>query len=205
MSLSARVLAKSPTLNQQVSQPDRTLRKSAELFAERGFAQVGMRELARHLGISSGSIYHHIESKQALLGELLEDLYQTLLAGPLGTRVLPQRSAQERLQDTLSWHLLLHKQKTEQFLLAERDTHYLEDRYRNPIDALRNEYRDYLANQIAAASGHTLSPIIHTLSSSLISALNSIPTWLPREMEQNRKHRVALSLVTGMIHTSLYS
>lgn len=81
MSLSAQALPTSPTLTLAVSEPDRTLKKSADLFAERGFAQVGMRELARHLGISSGSIYHHIESKQALLGELIEDLYQTLLAG----------------------------------------------------------------------------------------------------------------------------
>ncbi|RMH81683.1 TetR/AcrR family transcriptional regulator, partial [Pseudomonas sp. AOB-7] len=52
-----------------------TLRgKALALFAERGFAQVGMRELALHLGMAAGSLYHHFESKEQLLFELIEEL-----------------------------------------------------------------------------------------------------------------------------------
>ena len=60
-----------------------TLRgKALVLFAERGFAQVGMRELALHLGMAAGSLYHHFESKEQLLFELIEELYEELLGAP---------------------------------------------------------------------------------------------------------------------------
>lgn len=186
MSLSAQALPTSPTLTLAVSEPDRTLKKSADLFAERGFAQVGMRELARHLGISSGSIYHHIESKQALLGELIEDLYQTLLAGnPQASRL--RKTAQEELRDIIDWHLLVHAMKTKQFLLAERDVHYLDEQYRAPIESLRREYQKRLASRIAAARGCPPSPLIQKLCASLVSVLNNLPAWLPADMEHSRQ------------------
>ncbi|WP_332821602.1 TetR/AcrR family transcriptional regulator, partial [Pseudomonas sp.] len=59
--------------------------KALELFAERGFAEVGMRELALHLGIGAGSVYHHFQSKEQLLFELIEELYEDLLDAVLLT------------------------------------------------------------------------------------------------------------------------
>ena len=35
-------------------------RRALELFKERSFSQVSMRELAAHVGISPGAIYHHV-------------------------------------------------------------------------------------------------------------------------------------------------
>ena len=40
------------------------------LFAEKGFGQVSMRELAAHVGLTAGSLYHHFPSKQDLLYDL---------------------------------------------------------------------------------------------------------------------------------------
>ncbi len=36
------------------------------LWSERGYEAVGIRELARHLGVSKGAMYHYFESKEAL-------------------------------------------------------------------------------------------------------------------------------------------
>ena len=48
-------------------------RAALELFAERGFSRVGMRDLAAHMGIAAGSLYNHNESKEALLFEFIEE------------------------------------------------------------------------------------------------------------------------------------
>lgn len=42
-----------------------TIRAQAlELFVNKGFGQVSMRELARHVGLAPGSLYNHFPSKQ---------------------------------------------------------------------------------------------------------------------------------------------
>ncbi len=66
--------------------------KALELLAVKGFGQVSMRELASHLGLTAGSLYHHFPSKQHLLFDLIEELFEELLA----TLQRPRRSAERR-------------------------------------------------------------------------------------------------------------
>ncbi|MEG3438924.1 TetR/AcrR family transcriptional regulator [Pannus brasiliensis CCIBt3594] len=50
------------------------LLKSAELFAEKGYADLTTRELARGLGVSTGTLYHYFPSKEALFEQLVEEM-----------------------------------------------------------------------------------------------------------------------------------
>src|ERR1700742_3750274 len=54
------------------------LDRSVALFNERGFDGTSMEDLARHLGITKSAIYHHVPSKDALLGLALD----RALSGP---------------------------------------------------------------------------------------------------------------------------
>jgi AcrR family transcriptional regulator len=51
---------------------------AAELFAERGFKNTTVRDIADAAGILSGSLYHHFDSKESMVDELL-DTFQTEL------------------------------------------------------------------------------------------------------------------------------
>jgi len=51
-----------------------------ELFAEHGFQAVSLRQLAAALGMQVGSLYNHIDSKQVLLFELIQNHESELLA-----------------------------------------------------------------------------------------------------------------------------
>jgi AcrR family transcriptional regulator len=44
---------------------------AGQMFAERGFAGTTVREIADAAGILSGSLYHHFDSKEAIVDELL--------------------------------------------------------------------------------------------------------------------------------------
>lgn len=51
---------------------------AARLFAERGFKNTTVRDIADAAGILSGSLYHHFDSKESMVDELL-DSFQTEL------------------------------------------------------------------------------------------------------------------------------
>jgi AcrR family transcriptional regulator len=57
---------------------DELLAIAASLFAERGFKNTTVRDIADAAGILSGSLYHHFDSKEAMVDELL-DTFQTEL------------------------------------------------------------------------------------------------------------------------------
>lgn len=53
---------------------------AAELFATRGYSQTTVRDIADEAGILSGSLYHHFDSKEAMLSEILRQFMDGLLA-----------------------------------------------------------------------------------------------------------------------------
>ncbi|MCY7385172.1 MAG: TetR/AcrR family transcriptional regulator [Microcoleus sp. CAN_BIN18] len=50
------------------------LNKSFELFAEKGYSSVTMREIALGIGVSTGTLYHYFSSKESLFEQLIEYL-----------------------------------------------------------------------------------------------------------------------------------
>ena len=58
---------------------DELVRLAGELFAERGFAGTTIRHIADRAGILPGSLYHHFESKEAILDELLTGFWEKLM------------------------------------------------------------------------------------------------------------------------------
>ena len=45
-----------------------------DLFANRGYANVTTRQIAKELGVSTGTLYHYFPSKQALFEQLVEQI-----------------------------------------------------------------------------------------------------------------------------------
>ncbi|QUH03088.1 TetR/AcrR family transcriptional regulator [Saccharopolyspora erythraea] len=58
---------------------------AADLFARRGFQATTVRDIADAAGILSGSLYHHFDSKETMVDEILRDFLDS------------QRRAQERV------------------------------------------------------------------------------------------------------------
>jgi AcrR family transcriptional regulator len=53
------------------SRRDEVLRIAGALFAQRGFKNTTVRDIADAAGILSGSLYHHFDSKESMVDELL--------------------------------------------------------------------------------------------------------------------------------------
>ena len=86
----------------EVSTPTRRgelLRIAAELFATKGFKNTTVRDIAEASGILSGSLYHHFDSKESMVDEVLsrfqEELfgkYDEILAGDEDARTKLERA-----------------------------------------------------------------------------------------------------------------
>ncbi|HWO67391.1 MAG TPA: TetR/AcrR family transcriptional regulator [Umezawaea sp.] len=66
---------------------------AADLFAERGFVPTTVRDIADAAGILSGSLYHHFDSKESMVDEILRTFldelftrYQEIVDADLGPR-----------------------------------------------------------------------------------------------------------------------
>jgi AcrR family transcriptional regulator len=65
-----------PETTTHPSRREELLAIAARLFAERGYTFTTVRDIADAAGILSGSLYHHFDSKEAMVDELL-DTFQT--------------------------------------------------------------------------------------------------------------------------------
>jgi AcrR family transcriptional regulator len=73
------------------------LGKCFDLFAQKGYSAITMREIAQGLRVSTGTMYHYFPSKQALFEQLLEEISQQDVAMALaelgGRKPLPEAMA----------------------------------------------------------------------------------------------------------------
>ncbi|AFZ26125.1 transcriptional regulator [Cylindrospermum stagnale PCC 7417] len=70
------------------------LGKCFDLFAEKGYGSITMRQIAQGLRVSTGTLYHYFPSKQALFEHLVEEICQQDLSAVLaelgGTQTLQE-------------------------------------------------------------------------------------------------------------------
>lgn len=91
---------------------ERILLEAARLFRHHGYAATTLREVADASGIKAGSIYYHFESKEQILGEVLDKGIQ-VVADTVKQRIdaLPaSATSRDRIAAAIEGHLwgLLH-------------------------------------------------------------------------------------------------
>ncbi|MCW1242789.1 TetR/AcrR family transcriptional regulator [Pseudomonas sp. SAICEU22] len=153
-----------------------TIRAQAlELFVNKGFGQVSMRELARHVGLAPGSLYNHFPSKQALLYDLIEEIYEELY---LLVQPARQGSAQVRsLSNLIVAHLCLHRRCPHGFRLALHGFVYLDDAQQQRIVYKRKLYESAFIAAVfndTPQAKDTGSVAAHAIT----QFLNCLPDWL---------------------------
>jgi len=63
-----------------IDRREHILASAAALFARKGVAATTVREIADEVGILSGSLYHHFESKEAIVDEIISSYLEDLRA-----------------------------------------------------------------------------------------------------------------------------
>ncbi|KAA0959357.1 TetR/AcrR family transcriptional regulator [Pseudomonas sp. ANT_H12B] len=176
--------------------------KVLELFASKGFGQVGMRELATCLGLAPGSLYHHYPSKQHLLLDLIEEFYEELLA-TLGRIEQKAPAKRDRLHTLIRAHLTLHQEMPWHFRLAERDSGCLNQEQQQRVRQLREQYERKLLVMLGARSRFSEQGRL-AAGHAIANLLNSAPGWLAQHsLDEQTRDELLESLVSGAIERVL--
>ncbi|WP_223515888.1 TetR/AcrR family transcriptional regulator [Pseudomonas sp. GL-R-26] len=176
--------------------------KVLELFACKGFGQVGMRELATCLGLSPGSLYHHYPSKQHLLLDLIEEFYEELLA-TLGRIQQKAPGKRDKLNSLIRAHLNLHREMPWHFRLVERDSGCLNEEQQARVRQLREQYERALLRMLGAKSRFSEQGLL-AAGHAIGALLNSAPSWFtPHVLDEQERDELLESMVSGAIERVL--
>ncbi len=202
--LSTEVAADSPPQRHD-SRYNLTRSIALELFADHGFSNVSMRDLATRLGISPGSVYNHIEGKEQLLFELIESIYLDLLDLVVPFRV-DRDHPETAMVQLMQAHIRLHEDRSQHFRLAEREFHCLSEPHQEEILLLRHQYEEHLSTLL----GHLLSAESAALQATvppvLVAILNNLPAWLEKSaMPCPRRSTLLIDMALGALYGALQS
>lgn len=105
------------------------LASAAELFARKGIGATTVREIADAVGILSGSLYHHFESKDAIVAEILTG-YLGAIQARYATVLASGKSPVESLHDLVLTSLQVASERPHATAIYQNELHYLRERQR---------------------------------------------------------------------------
>ena len=124
---------------------EQILAVAAALFARKGVAATTVREIADEVGILSGSLYHHVDSKEAMVDQILAPYLRDLRAASQEALSAPAGPA-DRLRGLISASLRVAAEHPHATEIYQSDVNYLtqSDRFWYLTDAAAEVRKTWL-------------------------------------------------------------
>ena len=161
--------------------PKEAIRDCAiELFGKHGYTGTSMRDIAKAVGVLPGSLYAHIESKEALLIEIVEDGIERFLS-----QVAPYVSAEgpslDRLRAMIVAHVEVVADHPERSLVVFHQWRFLGDENTPLAIERRRDYERCFVQVVEQGMKEgslkdDLNPRVAVLT--ILGSLNWTPEWL---------------------------
>lgn len=152
---------------------------ATEIFAEKGYSNVGMRDIADAVGIRGASLYHHFASKE----EILFAICLTVTREPVEEN-LPMLDAagtpSERLAGMVRAHIRHLRRRRLEYQVGAHERTSLTPEHLTETDDYRHYYnrrvREVLAAGMRAGEFRELDPKIAALG--MLDMLNGTAAWI---------------------------
>lgn len=99
---------------------------AAELFARKSIAATTVREIADAVGVLSGSLYHHFESKDQIVAEVLSG-YLEIINDRYSAVLANGRNPAQRLHDLVLVSLKVAEEQPYPTAIYQNELHYLRE------------------------------------------------------------------------------
>jgi len=169
------------------------LRTAARLFQQRGYDATSMNDVAAALKLSKGGLYHHFQSKDEILYEIMNhamEITQQRVLDP----VRGIADAEERLRALIRLHIeVVLSPRDREITVMLHENHPLPPSLRKQINARKKDYIHFVENLIAEvqkAKGTrgTVTPRAAALA--LLGMINWIYQWYKPEGALQAEHLV---------------
>jgi AcrR family transcriptional regulator len=125
------------------------LRTAARLFQQRGYDATSMNDVAAALKLSKGGLYHHFQSKDEILFEIMNhamEITQERVVDPVRGIAAPE----ERLRALIRLHIeVVLSPRDREITVMLHENHPLPPALRKRINSRKKDYIHFLENLIA--------------------------------------------------------
>jgi AcrR family transcriptional regulator len=162
------------------------LRTAARLFQQRGYDATSMNDVAAALKLSKGGLYHHFQSKDEILFEIMNhamDITQERVINP--ARDVPD--PEDRLRTLIRLHIgIVLSPRDREITVMLHENHPLPPALRKRINSRKKEYIHFVETLIADVqksrqSHNRISP--RAAAFALLGMINWIYQWYKPEGE----------------------
>ena len=156
------------------------LRTAARLFQQRGYDATSMNDVAAALKLSKGGLYHHFQSKDEILFEIMNhamEITQQRVLDPVRGMADPE----ERLRALIRLHIeVVLSPRDREITVMLHENHPLPPALRKRINARKKDYIHFLENlmeevQRARHAKGKVGP--HAAAFALLGMINWIYQW----------------------------
>jgi AcrR family transcriptional regulator len=164
------------------------LRTAARLFQQRGYDATSMNDVAAALKLSKGGLYHHFQSKDEILYEIMNhamEITQERVLNPVRGIADPE----ERLRTLIRLHIeVVLSPRDREITVMLHENHPLPPALRKRINARKKEYIHFLENLMAEVqnqqSHHAKGRVSPRAAAfALLGMINWIYQWYKPEGE----------------------
>lgn len=162
------------------------LRTAARLFQQRGYDATSMNDVAAALKLSKGGLYHHFQSKDEILFEIMNhamEITQERVLGPV--RGIPD--PEERLKALIRLHIeVVLSPRDREITVMLHENHPLPPTLRKRINSRKKEYVHFvesLIGEVQRARRAKGSVTPRAAAFALLGMINWIYQWYKPEGE----------------------
>lgn len=156
---------------------------AAELFKDRGYSAVTMRDIARSMGIRAASLYNHINSKQEILIMIILSLAEEFTKGMAAIKS-SEATCLLKLRQIVHLHVTIAGNNPNGMACLNNDWMHLEDQLAYYL-SLRSNYEDDFRNILKEGIAvHEIAEInAEIMLFSMLSTLRLLYLWIPKKEE----------------------
>jgi len=164
----------------------RILRAAAELFRRHRFDRTTMQDIAEVVGLTKGSLYHHISSKQALLYEIIQHTVDRALPRLERIANMPLPAA-ERLRQAVRLHILILAHDRDNVECSIEEGRSLAPEYRDAAIAGRDRYEQLIRGIIndGIRTGEFAPTDARLAGFALLGMVNWVARWYRPDGERS--------------------
>lgn len=161
-----------------ITRKEEIITAASNLFKEKGYNAVSVRDIADALGIKAASLYNHISSKQEILSKLILELATRFTIGMeeiRGQAVTPL----QKIEKLIGLHINITVNHSEALAALNNDWMHLENEDLSSFIAMREAYEENFRSIIKEGieQGQILARNPEVILFSILSTLRTLYLW----------------------------